>query len=81
MPNCQSKSMQPGKTGSELLEMYYHDVRSHLLEAAAAFDRFECAGLDPDQQPRLQKLRQVAAIVCDQKPNRAQRFLEALSDD
>jgi len=81
MSDCRCKQPQQGKTGPELLDMYYHDIRSHLLEAAAAFDRFDSAGLEIDKQPRLQKLRQVAAIVCDECPDRAKRFLEALSNE
>ncbi len=70
------------KSAAELLELYYHEVRSHLLETAAAFDRFERAsaeGLPPD--PRLAKLRLIAAIACDAQPERAKRLLEALSDE
>ncbi|NMA41895.1 MAG: hypothetical protein GX946_00770 [Oligosphaeraceae bacterium] len=74
-----SKDNSSGLSGKALLDLYYHDVRSHLLEAAAAFDRFERAGLDPANEPRLQKLREIAAIVYDLQPNRAKRFLEALS--
>jgi len=81
MPENKSKEAMRGKSGSELVDLYYHDVRSHLLEAAAAFDRFERAGVDPATEPRLQKLRQIAAIVCDDQPERAKRFLEALSYD
>ena len=76
-----SASTPSGLNGPALLDLYYHDVRSHLLEAAAAFDRFERAGLDPASEPRLRKLRETAAIVCDLKPERAKRFLEALSYD
>ena len=66
------------KSPSELLDLYYHDMRSHLLEVAAAFDRIERAG--PSDDPRLQALRDVAAIAVDEKPGRAMRFLEQLSE-
>jgi len=81
MPASKFKQDQQGKSGPELVDLYYHDVRSHLLEAAAAFDRFERAGVNPATDPRLQKLRQIAAIACDDQPDRAKRFLEALSNE
>jgi len=81
MPAAENHSSSRPKTATALVDLYYHDVRSHLLEAAAAFDRFERAGASPASDPRLQKLRQTATIVCDDKPDRAKRFLEALSNE
>jgi len=66
------------KNAVELLDLYYHDMRSHLLEVAAAFDRIERAGEVDD--PRLSALRKVAKIAVDNQPDRAVRFLEALSE-
>ncbi|MBN2451930.1 MAG: hypothetical protein JXR77_16200 [Lentisphaeria bacterium] len=66
------------KTGDALLEMYYHDMRHHLLEVAAAFDRMDRAGGCADA--RLDVLRRVARIAVDGEPDRARRFLEALSE-
>ena len=66
------------KTPVELLDLYYHDMRSHLLEVAAAFDRIERVGTCKD--PRLQALRQAACIAMDDQPDRAVRFLELLSE-
>ncbi len=70
-------SVPSPKSGSELLDMYYHDLRSHLLEVAAAFDRVERAGGGLDS--RLERLRQVARLAVDDQPRRAERFLERLS--
>lgn len=81
MPAAENLQTNQGKSGPELFALYYHDVRSHLLEAAAAFDRFDKAGVTTEKEPRLLKLREIAAIVCDSKPERAKRFLEALSDE
>ncbi|MDD4099020.1 MAG: hypothetical protein PHC30_09630 [Lentisphaeria bacterium] len=72
--------IKPVKTADELLDLYYHDLRSHLLESAATFDRLERAGGLPAADPRLQRLRQAAAVVLDDRPDRARRFLEALSE-
>lgn len=71
--------LKPVKSARELVDMYYHDLRSHLLEAAAAFDRIDRAGPLPEDDHRLQELRAAAAIVLDSQPDRAQRFLIALS--
>ncbi len=69
--------LKPPKTAEQLLDMYYHDMRSHLLEVAAAFDRIEVAGGACDE--RLQRLREVAKIAVDDSPARSERFLDALS--
>jgi hypothetical protein len=69
--------LAPAKTPEQLLDLYYHDMRSHLVEVAAAFDRIERAGTCDDE--RLARLRQIAAIAVDDQPNRAQRLLEDLS--
>lgn len=67
------------KTADELLDMYYHDLRSHLLEVAAGFDRIERAGHTAD--PRLARLRAIAKIAVDDSPDRAARLLTTLSVD
>lgn len=65
------------KSGTELLDMYYLDLRSHLLEVAAGLDRIDRAGGAAD--PRLARLRQAAAIAADSRPDRVLRLLESLS--
>lgn len=69
--------LDPVKTAQELLDMYYHDMRSHLLEVAAAFDRIDRAG--GCQDSRLGTLRRLAEVVAQEEPGRAGRFLETLS--
>lgn len=70
---------QPKKTAQELLDMYYLEMRCNLLETAAALDRIDAAGGTDDK--RLEKLRRAAAIGLDDKPQRARRFLEVLSEE
>jgi len=70
-------ALTPPKSVRELLDLYGADLRSHLLEVAAAFDRIERAGGAND--PRLEALRRVARIAVDDRPDRARRFLEGLS--
>ena len=69
--------LTPPKTAGELLDMYYLDMRSHLLEVAAAFDRIDEAGGTHD--PRLTRLREVAQIAVGGEGDRARRFLQHLS--
>lgn len=66
--------------GEKQLELYFHDIRSHLLEAAAGFDRLQRLGGVADDDPRLQALRLAATIAAGREPERARRLLEALSD-
>ncbi len=70
--------IKPPKTKSELIDMYYHQIRSHLLEVASAFDRIDRASGTVDGQ-RLDTLRQSAAISVDGQEERARRILELLS--
>jgi hypothetical protein len=69
--------LKPPKDARQLLDMYYLDMRSHLLEVAAAFDRLEAAGGCDDE--RLAKLRQAGEIAIGMETDRARRFLELLS--
>ncbi|MDX9982180.1 MAG: hypothetical protein RBU25_19325 [Lentisphaeria bacterium] len=69
--------LAPLKSPEQLLDLYYHDLRSHLLEVAAGFDRIERAGASAD--PRLERLRRIAALAVDGQPERARRLLEELS--
>jgi hypothetical protein len=71
-------ALTPPKTAVELLDLYWADMRSHLLEVAGAFDRLERAGGVDD--PRLRALRRVARIAVDDQPDRTRRFLEELSE-
>ena len=73
--------LPPAKSGGELLEMYFLDMRAHLLETAAAMDRIDRAsgGAEAMKDERIAKLREACKIGADDKPERAQRFLELLS--
>jgi hypothetical protein len=69
------------KTGPELLDMYYLEIRSHLLETAAAFDRLERS---PDWErikddQRLRKLRASLEVLGSSGTDRAERFLKLFS--
>ncbi len=66
------------KDGDQLLEMEYLEMRAHLLEVAAAFDRIERAGGTSDS--RLDLLRRLGRIAVEEKSDRAQRVLNELSE-
>lgn len=69
------------KGGAELLDMYYLEIRSHLLEAGAILDRLERS---PDWEsikddPRLQKLRGALDVLAEPGADRTERFLNSFS--
>ena len=70
------------KTAKELLDMYFLQARSQMLETAAIFDRIERAegGAEVLDEARLQKLREACDILKDGRGNRAEQFLLLFSD-
>lgn len=68
------------KSAAELLEMYFLEMRSALLETAAAMDRLDRAQGDVTDDPRVENLRQACAIVCSDAPGRAERLQLLFSD-
>lgn len=72
--------LRPKKTATEMLDMYYLEARSHLLETAAIFDR---VGLHDDAvaaDPRLQLLQQACEIIVRKDcQDRAEQFLRLFS--
>ena len=70
------------KSAEQLLDMYFLDVRSALLETAAAFDRIERAegGAEIFKDPRLRNLKEACDIIKDGTGNRAEKFLTLFSE-
>jgi hypothetical protein len=66
----------------ELLDMYYLDLRSHLLETAAGLDRIERAegGGEAVKDPRFRQLVRALDILGRDGAGRAASFLEQFSD-
>ncbi len=62
--------------------MFFLDMRSALLETAAAFDRIERArGADAVlRDDRIRKLRRACEIVASTSPGRAEQVLLLFSD-
>jgi len=70
------------KSARELLDMYFLDMRSALLETASALDRMERApgGDAIAGDPRIAKLLQAMQIMAHERGDRAARILTALSE-
>lgn len=69
------------KTATELLDMYYLDMRSALLELAAGLDRVEAAqgGVDAMQDVRARRLLEGCQLVGTTEGDRSLRFQHLLS--
>ena len=70
------------KSAGQLLDMYFLDIRSALLETAAAFDRIERAegGAEIFKDPRINNLKEACEIIKTGRVNRAEQFLTLFSD-
>ena len=83
MDNFPTKQGLPSpRTAEELLDIYFLDMRSALLETAATLDRIERAenGSGILSDPRIGKLAEACEILKDGKQNRAEQFLTLFSD-
>ncbi|HNR97954.1 MAG TPA: hypothetical protein PKX48_03640 [Planctomycetota bacterium] len=83
MPKGDTPPVLPSPLSArELLDMHFLDMRSALLETAAAWDRIErAAGADQvAADPRLANLRAALEIIARGRGDRAARILTALSD-
>ncbi len=76
-------SVMSPKTAGELLEMYFLDARSHMLEIAAILDRIERAGGGSDvmEDSSIKQLFDGCNILRDCKGNRAEEFLKLFTAD
>lgn len=81
--NSEYKGLPVPKDASELMELYFLEIRSHLLEAAAGLDRVERAngGKKAMEDPRIKKLKKACTLLMDNGACRAERFLELFSEN
>jgi hypothetical protein len=71
------------KSARELLDLYFLDMRSHLIETASALDRIDrAAAKEPGgfTDPRLNKLLEAMDLIRKGKDNRAEKFLQLFSE-
>ncbi len=83
MSNLSAKSaLASPKKAKELLDLYFLEARSALLETAAIFDRIERAegGTEAFSDPRLSNLMKACEILRNVRGNRAEHFLLLFSD-
>ena len=83
MSNQQEKgALGSPKTASELLDLYFLDMRCALLETAATLDRIERSegGSDAFGDPRLKNIREACDLLKNIRGNRATEFLTLFSD-
>ena len=75
------KGIKPPKTAQELLEMYYLEARSYLVETAAILDRIERAdgGDKIMADKRIQELFKACGLLMEGSKNRTEQFLTLLS--
>ncbi len=78
-----STSSIPGspQSATSLLDLYYLEMRSALLETAAGFDRIRRApgGEEALDDPRIRALSDACAILADGGAGQTRRILERLS--
>ena len=83
MKDSSKRADLPGvKNAPELLDLYFLDIRSHLLEAAAGLDRIERApeGDRAMADEMISNLLQSLDVLKERGAARARRFLELFSD-
>ena len=83
MQNTPQKSvLSSPKSAAELVDMYFLDMRSALLETGAALDRIQRARDTTDifNDPRLKKIKQAFDILKTGNGNRAEQFLQLFSE-
>ena len=67
---------------SQAIELYFMEHRAKLIDLAAFLDRVERAADDPGEREdfRMAAFHEAIEILSDDKPHRARRVLELLSD-
>ncbi len=78
-------AMPPLLSAPEVLNREFLEIRSKILELAAAFDRLERADGSVDEDPRVARLREALASVLDCSEERAEQvqmiFSRAYDED
>lgn len=79
--NQPRKELKPAKSSMELVDMYYLEARSHLIETAAILDRIERArqGDQAMQSQKIQDLYQACEILTQNGTPRTEKLLLHLS--
>jgi hypothetical protein len=67
-----------GLSAAQVLDTYFLEIRSKLLDLAAALDRIDRGGGAP-QDRRCRQIEEALAILADRKSDRAERVQQAFS--
>lgn len=68
-------------TATEILDREFLEIRSRLLDLAAAFDRLACANGEISSDSRFIKLHEALKILDADQPDRAERMQLLFSRD
>ena len=60
-------------TAAEVLNREFLEIRSKVLEVAAALDRLQRAAGEVDTDPRTTRLREALALLLEDRPDRAEQ--------
>lgn len=82
MKDIPTPQLSSPKAAAELIDMYFLEARSHLLETAAILDRIQRAlgSADGLTDPRIEQLKAACEIIKTGRRNRAEQFLLLFSD-
>lgn len=62
-----------------VLDQFFHDARSRLLDVAAVFDRIGRGANADAADPRAAKLREAVAVLLGDAPNKAELLQQLFS--
>lgn len=81
MNHTEKRGLKSPKNAEELLELYFLQARSCLLETAAIMDRLGRAkgGKEILKSPKVDKLRKCCELISAEGENRTARILNMLS--
>ena len=83
MSNSKNKGTGSPLDANVLLDMYYLEMRSAILETAAALDRIESAtgGIEAFSDERIRKIFKGCEIMKNSSKTRSEDFLNLLSKE
>jgi hypothetical protein len=75
------KRLTGSKNAMDLLDLYYLEMRCHLLETAAALDRIHSApgAAEAEADPRMTRILESLPLLKEPGADKAKRFLEHFS--
>jgi hypothetical protein len=83
MTTSEGRGLACPKSAAELLDLYFLDLRCHLLEASSCLDRVERGegGAEAMKDSRIEQVMQALEMMRKPGTDRARRFLEIFSEE